>query len=131
VVVTEVMNGTLYLDPPAPHTMRYWDAFNRHQIALRGDPYVGAKLGHHLHHAGFRRIDTKPADIIFDDRDPALRASFCVYFRDLLLSAAPGLLAAGAVEARDIDGLRDELDALARGEGGVFFYAFVLARCVA
>jgi SAM-dependent methyltransferase len=131
VVVTEVMNRTLYLDPAAPHTMRYWDAFNRHQLALGGDPYVGAKLGHHLHHAGFRRIDARPGDIIFDDRSPATRAAFCVYFRDLLLSAAPGLLGAGVIDACDVDGMRAELDALGRGDGGVFFYAFVQARCVA
>jgi SAM-dependent methyltransferase len=56
VVVTEVMNGTLYIDPPAPDTTRYWAALNQHQQALGGDPYVGARLGHLLHHAGRRHL---------------------------------------------------------------------------
>jgi len=131
VVVTEVMNGTLHLDPPAPCTMRYWDAFNRHQRALGGDPYVGARLGHHLHHAGFRAIETGLADVIFDDRDPAARAAICDTFEELLLSAAPGLRAAGAIDGRDVDGMRAEVAALRSGDGGVFFYAFVQARCAA
>jgi SAM-dependent methyltransferase len=130
VVVTEVMNSTMYMDPPAPHTVRYWEALNQHQIALRGDPYVGAKLGHLLHHAGFRDIDTKPADIIFDDRDPVARASFSEYCRNLLLSAAPGLLAAGLVDQRCVDGMSAEMAALGSEPGRVFFYAFVQARCV-
>jgi SAM-dependent methyltransferase len=129
VVVTEVMNGTLYIDPPAPDTKRYWAALNQHQQALGGDPYVGARLGHLLHHAGFRAIDTKPADVIFDDRDPAARARFLAYCTDLFLSAAPGLLAAGLVDRRLVEGMRAEMTALA-GDGGVFFYAFVQARCV-
>jgi SAM-dependent methyltransferase len=130
VVVTEVMNSTMYMDPAAPHTARYWDALNQHQIALGGDPFVGARLGHLLHHAGFRDIDTKPADIIFDDRDPAARASFSEYCRNLLLSAAPGLLAAGLVDQRCVDGMSAEMAALGSEPGHVFFYAFVQARCV-
>jgi SAM-dependent methyltransferase len=130
VVVTEVMNSTMYMDPAAPHTARYWDALNQHQIALGGDPFVGARLGHLLHHAGFRDIDTKPADIIFDDRDPVARASFSEYCRSLLLSAAPGLLAAGLVDQRCVDGMSAEMAALGSEPGHVFFYAFVQARCV-
>jgi SAM-dependent methyltransferase len=130
VVVSEVMNATLYLDPPSPRVMAYWSAFNQLQLALHGDPYVGAKLGHHLHHAGFRAIQTEPRDVIFDDRDPAARAAFCGYCTDLLLSAAPALLAAGRVEQADIEAMREELAAIGRGPGSVFFYAFVQARCI-
>jgi SAM-dependent methyltransferase len=130
VVISEVMNGTLFLEPASPRVMHYWNAFNQLQLELRGDPYVGAKLGHHLHHAGFRSIQTEPRDVIFDDRDPAARAAFCGYCKDLLLSAAPSLLAAGRVAQADIDAMSEELDAIGRGPGSIFFYAFVQARCI-
>jgi SAM-dependent methyltransferase len=130
VVVTEVVNATLYLWPPSPCTMRYWDVFNEHQRALGGDPNAGARLGQHLHHAGFRAIETQPADVIFDDRDPRARATFCAYAKSLFLSAAPELLATGRVAPADLDALCAELDAVGREPGSVFFYAFVQARCV-
>jgi ubiquinone/menaquinone biosynthesis C-methylase UbiE len=130
VVITEVMNATFHLVPPSPHTMRYWSAFNRQQQALRGDPYVGARLGHYLHHAGFRAIETTAREVIFDDRDPAARAAFLRYCKDLLLSAAPSLLAADLVDRAGIDAMSDELEVIGRGPGSVFFYAFVQARCV-
>jgi hypothetical protein len=110
--------------------MRYWNAFNELQLALHGDPYVGAKLGHHLHHAGFVGIETTPRDVIFDDRDPSARAAFCGYCKDLLLSAAPSLLAADRIARADIDAMSEELDAIGRGPGSIFFYAFVQARCL-
>jgi ubiquinone/menaquinone biosynthesis C-methylase UbiE len=129
VVITEVMNATFHLVPPSPHTMRYWAAFNAHQLALRGDPYVGARLGHLLHHAGFRDIETTAREVIFDDRDAPARAAFCIYCKNLLLSAAPSLLAAALVDQAEIDAMSDELDAIGRGPGSIFFYAFVQARC--
>lgn len=130
IVISEVMNATLYLEPASPRVMRYWSAFNELQLTLHGDPYVGAKLGHHLHHAGFRRIETAPRDVIFDDRDPAARAAFCAYCKDLLLSAAPSLLGAHRIERADIEAMSEELDAIGRGPGSIFFYAFVQARAV-
>lgn len=130
VVISEVMNATLFLEPASPRVMRYWNAFNELQLALHGDPYVGAKLGHHLHHAGFLGIETMPRDVIFDDRDPSARAAFCGYCKDLLLSAAPSLLAADRIARADIDAMSEELDAIGRGPGSIFFYAFVQARCL-
>lgn len=129
VVVTEVVNATFYLHPPSPRIMRYWDAFNRRQSDLGGHPNVGARLGHYLHHAGFRDIRTTPGDVILDDRDAPTRAALCTYCNDLFLSAAPELRAAGLVDQADIDGMSAELDAIGRGPGSVFFYAFVQARC--
>lgn len=131
VVITEVMNATLHLEPAAPHTMRYWAAFNQHQQALRGDPYVGAKLGHGLHHAGFRDIELAAREVVFDDRDPAARAGFMRYFEDLLRSAAPSLLAARRLDPADLAAVGEELEAIGRGPGSVFFYAFVQARALA
>jgi ubiquinone/menaquinone biosynthesis C-methylase UbiE len=129
VVITEVQNASLLLRPHAPRAMRYWDALNAQQLAMGGDPYVGARLGHYLHHAGFQDIVTTPGDMLFDDRDPAGRAAFCAYTKTLFLSAAPALLAAGRVDQGDIDGMCEDLDAIGRGPGSLYFYTFVRARC--
>lgn len=129
VVISEVMNATLYLEPASPHVMQYWAAFNKLQLAMHGDPYVGAKLGHHLYHAGFRSIETTAREVIFDDRDVAARAAFAGYCKDLFLSAAPALLEAGYVSRADIDAMSAEIDAIGRGPGSIFFYTFVQARC--
>jgi SAM-dependent methyltransferase len=130
VVITEVVNATFHLDPPSPHVMRYWSAFNQHQQVLRGDPHVGAKLGHYLHHAGFRGIEVALREVILDDRDPAGRAELCRACTDLLLSASGALLAAGRIDQPEIDAMCDELAAIGRGPGSVFFYAIAQARCV-
>lgn len=130
VVISEVMNATLYLEPASPHVMRYWAAFNKLQLAMHGDPYVGAKLGHQLHHAGFRSIETMSREVIFDDRDATARAAFCEYCKELLLSAAPALLEADCITRVDVDAMSEELDSIGRGPGTIFFYAFVQARCV-
>ncbi|MEO8706544.1 MAG: methyltransferase domain-containing protein [Kofleriaceae bacterium] len=130
VVISEVMNATLYLEPASPRVMRYWNAFNELQLSLHGDPYVGAKLGHHLHHAGFRHIETTAREVILDDRDAAQRAALCRALRDLLLSAAPSLLAANRVVDADIAAFTEELDTIARGPGSIFFYVVMQARCV-
>jgi SAM-dependent methyltransferase len=130
VVVSEVVNTTLFLDPPSPHVMRYWSAFNEHQRTLHGDPDVGAKLGRLLHTAGFHSISLSAREVIFDDRDPAARAAFCGYCKDLLGSAAPGLVASGRITEADVAAMRRELDALGREPGSIFFYVFVQARCI-
>ena len=110
--------------------MRYWSTFNEHQRTLRGDPEVGAKLGRLLHGAGFRDIVLSPREVIFDDRDPTSRAAFCNYFKELLRSAAPGLLDSGRVAHGDIAAMERELDTLGDTPGGIFFYVFIQARCV-
>src|SRR5687768_2762697 len=48
IVCNEVLNATFFIDPYSPNTLRYWMAFNDHQLELGGDPFIGAKLGNLL-----------------------------------------------------------------------------------
>jgi ubiquinone/menaquinone biosynthesis C-methylase UbiE len=128
VVCSEVLNATFFIDPYSPDTLRYWMAFNDHQIALGGDPFVGAKLGNLLSSVGYRDVVTDVKTFHLDNRAPAERAEFLAYWTELLLSGAPALLEAGKVSQEVVDGMTRELDRVARDPNSVFFYSFIQAR---
>jgi ubiquinone/menaquinone biosynthesis C-methylase UbiE len=128
VVVTEVMNATFFLDPYSPNTLRYWRRFNDTQMALGGDPFVGAKLGNLLLANGYSDITTEVKTFHLDNRAPAERTEFLAYWTDLLLSGAPALAKDGRVSKETVDGMREELANVARDPDAVFFYSFVQAR---
>jgi ubiquinone/menaquinone biosynthesis C-methylase UbiE len=128
VVCNEVLNSTFFVDPYSPDTLRYWMAFNDHQWSLGGDPFVGAKLGNLLQSVGFRDVTTEVKTFHLDNRAPAERAEFIAYWSELLLSGAPALLAADKVSQEVVDGMKRELEALARDPNSVFFFSFIHAR---
>jgi ubiquinone/menaquinone biosynthesis C-methylase UbiE len=130
IVVTEVQNATFFLEPYSPNTLSYWKAFNERQIALRGDPFVGAKLGNLLQAVGYRDIEVAVKPIHLDNRAPGERAEFLEYWTELLLSGAPSLRDAGKVSDKVVEGMKAELARVAHDPDAVFFYAFVQARAV-
>lgn len=128
VVCNEVLNATFFIDPYSPDTLRYWTAFNEHQLSVGGDPFVGAKLGNLLQSVGFRDVSTEVKSFHLDNRDPVERSEFLAYWTELLLSGAPALLATNRVSQEVVDGMRKELMRVARDPNAVFFYAFIQAR---
>jgi ubiquinone/menaquinone biosynthesis C-methylase UbiE len=128
IVCSEVLNATFFLDPYSPNTLRYWMAFNDHQLSLGGDPFVGAKLGNLLQSVGFRDIETDVRSFHLDNRAPGERAEFLEYWTELLLSGAPALLAAGQIQEAVVNEMKGELERVARDPNSVFFYAFIQAR---
>lgn len=128
IVCNEVLNATFFIDPYSPNTLRYWLAFNDHQIELGGDPFVGAKLGNLLQAVGYRDIETQVRTFHLDNRQPGERAEFLSFWTDLLLSGAPGLEKAGKVDSETVAGMKDELDRVGHDPDAVFFYSFVQAR---
>lgn len=128
IVVTEVQNASFFLDPYSPSTLAYWTAFNDHQLALGGDPFVGAKLGNLLLRLGYREIQTDVRTIYLDNRAPAERAEMIAYWSELLTSGAPGLIAAGKVTVELVELMKDELRQVAHNPDAVFYYSFVQAR---
>jgi ubiquinone/menaquinone biosynthesis C-methylase UbiE len=128
IVCNEVLNATFFIDPYSPDTLRYWMAFNDHQLSLGGDPFVGAKLGNLLQSVGFRDITTEVRSFHLDNRAPGERAELFAYWTELLLSGAPALLAANKVSQEVVDGMTRELELVARDPNAVFFYSFIQAR---
>ena len=128
VVINEVLNATFFIDPYSPKTLQYWMAFNDHQLELGGDPFVGAKLGNLLQQVGYHDVQTFVKTFHLDNRSPGERAEFLSYWTELLLSGAPQLLAAKKVSDDVVEGMKTELDRVARDANSVFFYSFIQAR---
>lgn len=128
IVCNEVLNATFFIDPYSPSTLRYWMAFNDHQLDLGGDPFVGAKLGNLLQSVGFRDVTTEVKTFHLDNRAPGERAEMIAYWSELLLSGAPALQAADKVSPDVVEGMTRELEQVARDPDSVFFYSFIQAR---
>lgn len=121
----EVFNASLFLHPYSPATLQYWFAFNDHQWNLKGDPFVGAKLGNYLVDAGYKDVVTEVKPFLYDQRFPALRAQLSEIWIRLLLSAAPALLAEGRVTQDLVKEMTNELNRLKTEPDAVFFYASI------
>jgi len=127
VVCNEVLGSSLWFDPPGPDLASFWRAYLDHQIALGGDPFVGARLGDLLSSAGFRDVVTEAKMIHADRRAPIDRAAIAAYTTDLLLSAAPAMLDEGRVTRALVDGMKRDLQRIGSDDHGVFFYTFIRA----
>ena len=124
----EVLNATFYLHPYSPATLKYWFEFNDYQWSIKGDPFVGAKLANYLLKAGFQKVRTRLMQEFYDNRTPKKRAQFVEYWTSLLLSGAPGLIAAGKVTPELVDEMKKELSKIKTDPDAVFFYTWVQAE---
>ncbi|OWY38702.1 SAM-dependent methyltransferase [Xenophilus sp. AP218F] len=124
---TEVMNASFFLSPYSPNLQQYWLAFNDHQLAVGGDPFVGAKLGNMLLRVGFRQVETQVKTWHLDSREPHRRQQVLDYWSELLLSAADQLIAAKRVDEALVAAMSRELRQLRGNPDLVFFYSFIQA----
>lgn len=124
---TEVMNASFFLSPYSPNLQQYWLAFNDHQLAVGGDPFVGAKLGNMLLRVGFRQVETQVKTWHLDSREPHRRQQVLDYWSELLLSAADQLIAAKRVDEALVAAMSRELRQLRSNPDLVFFYSFIQA----
>jgi SAM-dependent methyltransferase len=124
---TEVFNQTLFMDPYCPHYLKYWFEFNDYQWAIKGHPFVGAKLGHLLTEAGFTDVKTEVRPFHYDSREPEKRAAFVEEFYKILLSAQDVLLKEKRVTQKDIVEMKKEVARVKKAKDAVFFYAFIRA----
>ena len=131
IVVTEVLNSTFFVDPYSPNTLKYWMAFNDHQIEIGGDPFVGAKLGNLLQANGYAAIQTEVKTVHLDNREPGERAEFLAFWIELLLSGAPQLIQRKLISKAVVEGMKKELSRVGHDPNSVFFYSFIQARAVA
>lgn len=128
---TEVLNSSFFVEPYSPATNRYWFEFNDEQWSMRGDPFVGAKLGNLLLQAGFQNIETTPRTFHFDSRSPKQRSEFIKYWAELLLSGAPALLRSKRVDDALVREMNKELEIVASAPQSAFFYTAMQARAFA
>lgn len=129
--LNEPLNATLFMHPYSPATLKYWFEYNDHQWNMKGDPFVGAKLGNYLLAAGYQNIQIRHVIHHYDNRTPKLRAQFIDYWIHLLLSGAPALLKTGKVDAATVKEMRRELERLKDDPDSVFYDSFVHASAQA
>jgi len=127
---TEVMNASFFLSPYSPHLQQYWLAFNEHQLAVGGDPFIGVKLGQLLLRQGFREVRTEVKTWHLDARDPHRRHEVLAYWSALLLSAVDQLLETKRVTPDLVKAMQAELLALQKDPQLVLFYCFFQASAV-
>lgn len=128
---SEVLNQLFFVDPYSPATLKYWFHFNDHQWNLKGDPFVGAKLGNYLADAGFSEITLETKVHHYDSRSPKKRAEFIEDWTQLLESGAPELIKAGRVSEDDVKKMAKELRTLKNEEDSVIYWGWIQARAVA
>ncbi len=127
---TEVFNSGLYIWPPQPAVAHYWQAFNRLQKELDGDPDAGVRLGAMLDAAGFVDIRLNEVSPQLDGRSkaPAQRRDFFDFWQTLLLSGAQKLLHHGRITEADIAALKTSFKVLTDTPEAIFRYAAFQAR---
>lgn len=130
VVVTEVNNSSLFIDPYSPHTLKYWYEFNDYQWSIEGHPFLGLQLGNYLSEAGFKNIEVEFRPLFFDGRDPQSRSVFLKYFFELLKSANDSLVSNKRVDPETILQVEAEFKAANDSPRGLIYYSFVRARAI-
>lgn len=128
VYITEVLNSSFFLEPYSPNVWKYWMAFNDYQYDMKGDPFVGAKLGNLLLQQGFRDIKVETKTWHLDNRRPGKRKEYIDFWHELLLSAEEQLVSNNYVDQETVDKARAELKQVARDPNAVFYYSFIQAK---
>lgn len=124
VVVTEVMNQTLHLHPAQPQFLDYWQRYNRLQIELGGDPFVGTRLGDLLGAAGYQRATLRIEPLVGDRRDPDAKRALLAYWSALAESGRPQLLSHQRLDGLPPDVVTRTFAQLQNDDDSTFFYAF-------
>lgn len=122
VFVTEVYNHSLTVEPTHEALERYWNAVNATQRRAGGHPNIGARLGELAAAANLEIVSHRFVPVLGDARDPARRAAIMRYFRTLMKSAEPQLLAAKAFDERELPSVWAAWEAIDAAPDGVFCY---------
>ncbi|MHB1949904.1 MAG: class I SAM-dependent methyltransferase [Acidiferrobacteraceae bacterium] len=122
---TEVFNSGLYVFPEAPSLSRYWHAFTAYQETLGGNPDVGIHLANLALRNGFLVESLNELPVVLDGRitDLNARKAFVTYWKELLLSAAAGLVSQQRTDPDTVSEMLRELDGLVDRQDAVLYYA--------
>jgi SAM-dependent methyltransferase len=127
-VVTEVFNSSFYTTAGYDALQHYFEKMNVFQRKIGGDPDVGIRLGSLLTAAGFKSVSTQFEGFFLDKRSLQDRKRVFSFWKELLESAAPALLAAGHCSQKEVDGMGFDLKSMSEDENAIFFYQFVQAK---
>ncbi|MDP4655607.1 MAG: class I SAM-dependent methyltransferase [Algoriphagus sp.] len=127
VYATEVFNSSLYTTPGYAHLQEYVEVMSAFQRKIGGNPDVGIELGNLFSMAGFPSCTTRFDGFYLDARSGEQRKIVAAYWKGLLKSAAPALVAAEACTPFAVEKMIVDLEKLGNDENAIFFYQFVQA----
>jgi ubiquinone/menaquinone biosynthesis C-methylase UbiE len=122
---TEVFNSSFYFHPALPGLTKYYKNYNDLQVSLGGNPDIGANLGNLLRNAGYREIELFHGGFHLDQRNPEELKEITQYWKELMKSAASGMIEAELVTEEDVLAMEHDLDSIALDDNAVFFYHFI------
>ncbi len=128
VYVTEVFNSSLHVSPGYAHLRHYVEVMSDFQRKIGGNPDVGIELGNLLARAGYPECTICFDGFFLDARSGEKRKSVTAYWKELLKSAAPALVAAGDCSLQDVELMVVDLEKLGNDKNAIFFYQFVQAK---
>ena len=128
VYVTEVFNSSLYVSPGFSHLQHYVKLMSDFQRMIGGNPDVGIELGNLMVEAGFSKCTTRFDGFYLDARTGEKRKAVTDYWKELLNSAAPALLAEGMSTHLAVEKMEEDLEKLGKDDNAIFFYQFVQAK---
>ena len=128
VFVTEVFNSSLYVSPEYSHLRHYVEVMSDFQRKIGGNPDVGIELGNLMSEAGFSSCSTRFDGFYLDARSGRTRKLVTSYWKELLKSTAPALLAEGVGTHLAVEKMLEDLEKLGDDENAIFFYQFVQAK---
>lgn len=123
--ITEVFNSSFYFNPPLPGLENFYTQYNTFQVALGGNPDIGANLGNLLLKAGYQQIELFHGGFHLDQRNAHELRKFTQYWKGLMKSAASGMIGASLIVAEDVLAMERDLDMISVDENAVFFYHFI------
>lgn len=122
----EVENSSMLVWPESPAFRATWDAFNRAQQDLRGDPFIGRKLFGYLRGAGFETVDVWPHTFHANAGHPETFDAVVREFVEILHSGRENVVVSKKlVDAATYDEAVAFLASLPKREGGTFTYTFM------
>lgn len=126
--ITEVQNNSLQVFPRCADLEDYWISYNKMQVDMQGDPFVGVKLRSYLHFAGFEDIVIKSQLMLFDQTNPEMLDETCNYWWRLMESAGEEMQQRGYVSAERRKKTGEHLLNLKHTKDAVFSYTFIQAE---
>lgn len=126
--ITEVQNNSLYLFPPSPAIMQYWEAYCARQLKLNGNPNVGAHLRNCLHAEGFDQIQVNAHLMLRDTTQVEELKAMMDYWWNLMESVGDALVEEGFLTTAQRKATFEEIQSFHVQEGACFYYTFVQAE---
>jgi hypothetical protein len=121
---TEAFNAGLYIYPTCIAFQIYYEIFNRYQEQLNGDPNVGVKLSNLALQSGFSETTLDYIPLYLDGRTKNMseRIDFIDFVTEVLLSAAPALIALEKITPSLPDAMILSLQEIKNNQDSIFVW---------